>query len=318
MLDFVLGLYIAGLAVRGWLRGFVRELMDLVGLVVGAAVAFRLSGPFGGFLTDRFGVSPEWGRIGAGIVLFILFGVTLSVAAHFLSRVANLPGLSLTNRVLGAGTAGAWGVVLVLVGVVLLTVLPVPQSWDRAIEDSAVAQAIAGPDAFPRRLAEPIVGDRAVSALAAIERAVGDRRVVPDAGERVETEPVGEESLTVDEGGLEFVRERVNRDRTQSGADLLAWSDALGGLAEDRARHLYREGYVERRPDADVLAATRQTSLRLRAASEMVALASSPRAAHAGIVDADDTSLSGDGFTRFGAAVMDGPLGSLVVEIYGQ
>src|SRR5665811_1779639 len=105
MLDFLLGIGLAALAVRGWLRGFVRELLDLVGLVVGAAIAFRLSGPMGGFLSDRFGASPEWGRIGAGIALFILFGASMTVLAHFLSKVTRLPGLTLINRVLGAGVA---------------------------------------------------------------------------------------------------------------------------------------------------------------------------------------------------------------------
>jgi uncharacterized membrane protein required for colicin V production len=47
MLDFVLGAALAGLAVRGWIRGFVREILDLVGLVLGIWVAFTLSQPLG-------------------------------------------------------------------------------------------------------------------------------------------------------------------------------------------------------------------------------------------------------------------------------
>ena len=44
MVDFVLGLFIAGLLVRGWLRGFVRETLDLVALVIGtAAIGSALS-----------------------------------------------------------------------------------------------------------------------------------------------------------------------------------------------------------------------------------------------------------------------------------
>ncbi len=35
MVDFVLGVYFTGLFVRGWLRGFVKEAMDLIGLIVG-------------------------------------------------------------------------------------------------------------------------------------------------------------------------------------------------------------------------------------------------------------------------------------------
>lgn len=318
MLDFILGLYIAGLAVRGWLRGFVRELMDLVGLIVGVAVAFRLSAPVGGFLTDRFGVSPEWGRIGAGIVLFILFGLGMSVLAHYLAKVARLPGLSLANRVFGSAVAAAWGVLLVLVIVAVIAVLPVPEGVDEAIADSSVAQAIAGPDALPRRVVEPIIGDQAVTALATIERLTGGRRVVPAEGERIELEEVDPDTVAVVPGSVAFVFDRINADRLDAGADPLVQSDALAEIARVRGLEMYRAGIVERRTDDQVLAATRTGSLRLVAASEMVALASSDRAAHAGIAEDPTTSLTNPDFDRAGAAVIRGPLGTMVVEVYGR
>ena len=115
MLDFVLGLFLAALLVRGWVRGFVREILDLVGLVVGLWIAFRLSEPLGDFITGAFGTAPEVARIGAGIALFVLFGATLSVAAHYLSKVMKLPGLNMVNRVGGSAVALAWGVALVVV-----------------------------------------------------------------------------------------------------------------------------------------------------------------------------------------------------------
>lgn len=318
MLDFILGLYIAGLAVRGWLRGFVRELMDLVGLVVGAAVAFRLSAPFGGFLTDRFGMSPEWGRIGAGIVLFIVFGLTMSVLAHYLSKVARLPGLSLANRVLGSAVAAAWGILLVLVIVSVVSVLPVPDSVDDAIAESSVAQAVAGPEALPRRMVEPLIGDDAVSALAAIERLTGGRRVVPAEGERIELEEVDPDTVAVVPGSVSFVFDRINADRLDAGADPLTQSDALAEIARIRGLEMYRAGYVERRTDDGVLAATQSGALRLVAASEMVALASSDRAAHAGIAEDPATSLTNPDFDRAGVAVIRGPLGTMVVQVYGR
>lgn len=318
MLDFALGLYVAGLAVRGWLRGFVRELMDLVGLIVGAAVAFRLSAPFGGFLTDRFGVSPEWGRIGAGVVLFILFGLGMSILAHYLSRVARLPGLSLANRVLGSAIAAAWGILLVLVIVTVVSVLPVPPGVDEAIAESAVAQSLAGPESVPRRLVEPLIGDEAVSALAAIERLTGGRRVVPAAGESVTLEEVETDTVAVVPGSVAFVFDRLNADRLAAGVDPLTQSDGLAALARSRGLELYRAGMVARRNDADVLAATRAAGFRLAEASEMVALASSDRAAHAGIAEHPETSLIRPAFDRAGVAVIQGPLGTMVVEVYGR
>jgi uncharacterized membrane protein required for colicin V production len=317
MLDFILGLYIAGLAVRGWLRGFVRELMDLIGLIIGAIVAFRLSEPFGGFLTDRFGVSPEWGRIGAGIVLFVLFGVAMTIVAHFLSKVANLPGLTLANRLLGTLVAAAWGVVLVLVVVTVVGVLPFPQAVQRTIDDSAVAQAIAGPTALPRRLLEPLVGDRTMTALATIQELTGGRRIVPAEGERIETRPVDRDEIVIERGRVAFIADRINADRLNAGVDPLARSQALDSLAEERAVAMYRQGFVARRRNERVLEQTRETPLRLDIAAEMAALAASDRAAQAAIAQAEGTALAGRDFDRVGVAVVSGPLGTMVVEVFG-
>ncbi|MGH8911395.1 MAG: CvpA family protein [Acidimicrobiia bacterium] len=318
MLDFLLGIYLAGLAVRGWLRGFVRELMDLVALIVGAAVAFRLSGPVGGFMSDRFGVSVEEGRIGAGILLFFLFSVGMGVVAHFLAKLTRLPGLTLVNRALGAAVAAAWGAVLVLVVVSIVDVLPVPEAIDDAIEGSAVAQTVAGPDALPRRLLEPIVGDEALAALAAIERITGGRRLVPAEGERIETDVAASDDVTLDAGAVAFLADRINADRSAAGVDPVTWSDALAGLAQERALEMSRGGFVERRTADVVLELTRGVGLRLVAAAEMAALASSERAAQAGIAEAPDTALAEAGFNLVGAAVARGPLGVMVVEVYGR
>src|SRR5919106_1528090 len=156
MIDFVLGLVLAGMLVRGWLRGFVREALDLVGLIVGLWLAFRLSAPLGDFLTDSFGVGPEAARIGGGILLFVLFGALLSVAAHYLSKVMNLPGLSLVNRVGGAAVAVGWGILIVLILVSLIEVLPISTEWRDDIGESNVVQLIAGEDALPRRFVESL------------------------------------------------------------------------------------------------------------------------------------------------------------------
>jgi uncharacterized membrane protein required for colicin V production len=318
MLDFILGLYLAGLAVRGWLRGFIRELMDLVALIVGAAVAFRLSGPVGGFMSDRFGVSVEAGRIGAGIALFLLFSIGMGILAHFLAKLTRLPGLTLVNRILGSAVAVGWAVVLILVVASIVDVLPVPASVDRAVAESTVAQAVAGPDALPRRLLEPIVGDNALAALAVIEQLTGGRRLVPAEGERIDTEAADPDRVSPDPGAVAFVADRINADRLSAGADPLTWSETLATIARTRAVQMSRRGFIERRPDADVLDATREQGLRLVEAAEMAALASSERAAHAGIAAAPDTALADPGFDRVGAAVVRGPLGVMVVEVYGR
>ena len=47
MIDLVILVFLGLLLARGWTRGFVREAMDLVGLVIGTILAFRLGPAFG-------------------------------------------------------------------------------------------------------------------------------------------------------------------------------------------------------------------------------------------------------------------------------
>ena len=69
MLDFVLGALLVALAVRGWMRGFVRESVSLIVLVVGLFFAFRLSTPGGAVIESLAGTSTDASRLAAGIVI---------------------------------------------------------------------------------------------------------------------------------------------------------------------------------------------------------------------------------------------------------
>ena len=116
MLDLLLGIFFAFLLVRGWTRGFVKEAMDLVGMLVGLAVAFRLSSAAGSVVGGILGSSPAISRVIGGLALFAIVGGGAAVLAHYLHKVARLPGLALSNRLTGAGLAVAWGAFLATLG----------------------------------------------------------------------------------------------------------------------------------------------------------------------------------------------------------
>ena len=59
MFDYlVLGL-LGVFALRGWLRGLVREALDVLTLILGALLAFRLARPVGSVIVEFFEMSPE-------------------------------------------------------------------------------------------------------------------------------------------------------------------------------------------------------------------------------------------------------------------
>jgi membrane protein required for colicin V production len=319
MVDFVLGLFIAGLLVRGWLRGFVREILDLVALFIGLWIAFRLSGPLGEFLTDRFSVSPEVATIGAGVVLFLLFGVAMSIAAHYLSRVMSLPGLNLINRLGGAAVAALWGIAIILVVINVARV--VPGGWDARFEDSSVAQAIAAPDAAPQQVFETMAPDGVLGSLAAIQGLFGVNRIVPEGNEALAIPPAVPDEVRQARDETAGVLEQVNEHRTGLGLSALGRSAGLDGIAESRAMGMYTSGRLSRDypPGGGVATDVVAAGIRLAVVGENLALASSARAA----VDAmlgSPTALSQfaiSAYDRTGISVVDGPTGRLVVIVIG-
>lgn len=315
MIDFILGLALAAMLVRGWMRGFVREALDLVGLIVGLWLAFRLSGPFGDFLTDGFGVSPEVGRIGGGVVLFILFGALLSVAAHYLSKVMNLPGLSMVNRVGGAAVAVGWGIVIVLIVVSLVSVFPISDDWRDQIEESNVVQLIAGESALPRKLFESLAGDNVIAAIASLQELFGSSRAVPQGDEVLEIPAAAGDEIRQVRAEADRLVQRLNEDRV--GADLRAVRSVgvLTTLAEEHAADLYTSGRVER--IRDCASALARRSYQVVRCDNGVALAGTAVAAYEGILDSADgrRMIRTPRYDRVGVSVVEGPTGRLVVII---
>ncbi|MDX1449482.1 MAG: CvpA family protein [Acidimicrobiia bacterium] len=321
MIDFLLGLYLAGLAVRGWLRGFVKELLDLVGLVIGLFVAFRLSSPMGDFISDRFDVTPEWARIGAGIALFLIVGATLGTLAHYLGKVMRLPGLNLANRLAGSGFALAWGIALILVVTSVLRALPMPSAVDEQLDESEVVTVLASPDSPTQQAFQRLVGDEVLDTLLALGPLIGDRNVVLEGDERIEIPPADPDELSVDTTAADEVFVLLNGARAEDGAQPLAWSDALAEVALAHAMDMYVNGYV-----SHVSPTTGNVGDRVRAAriplsvvGENLALAATPRAVHAGFMESDGhrANLLRRSFDRVGVGAVDGPLGLMVVQVFG-
>jgi uncharacterized membrane protein required for colicin V production len=317
MIDFLLGLFLAGLLARGWLRGMVREVLDLVGLIAGLFIAFRLSAPFGDFLTESFGVTPEVARVGAGVALFILFGVAMGVAAHYLTRMMSIPGLTLVNRLGGAVVAMGWGIAVVVVLVNVARAMPLPEDWEQGLEDSTVVSAIAGPDSVPQEILETLAGDNVMAALAAIQEVFGDSRAVPEGDEVLHIPPAAPDEIRQVRGEADRVTSEINEFRAGLEVRALQPSAALTAVAESKAIEAYTTGVLARSDCATPIMAT---GLRVLQCGQTLALASTALAAFDGMLDSPTgySELSQPGYDRIGVSVVEGPLGRLVVVVLAR
>lgn len=320
MLDFVLGIYLAGLLARGWLRGLVREALDLVGLVAGLFLAFRLGGPLGGFLTDRFGVSPEVAVIGAGVFLFVLLGVATTVAAHYLTRVMTLPGLNLINRLGGAVLATAWGIALALVAIGLARVLPVPETWEAELDRSRMVELIAGPEAIPQRIFDRL-SSGVLGSVALLQDLFGVNRAVPEGFEVLSIPAAGADEVRQARDQTVEIFDLVNRHRTGEGLRALDRSRALDQVAESRAQAMYTSGRISREapPGGSVSNDLAAAGIRLAFAGENLALAGTARAGFEGMLQSPSAlaQLALPNYDRLGIAVAEGPSGHLLVIVFG-
>lgn len=316
MLDVILGAYLAWLAVRGWVRGLVREAVGLVGLILGTFLAFRLGGLVGDFLSRSFGWPPEASRIAGGIALFVLLGILLNIGATMLTGVMRLPGLNMLNRIGGSLLAVLWALALLVVIVNVARALPLPTSWDDQLDRSVVVEGVAGPEAWPQRIFHRLAGDSVLATLHSIQSIFGSGRVVPREGEVVELpQPEPDEIRQLrDEADLALAE--LNRRRSGAEVALLAPSDVLFDLAELRASDSYLSGRLMRSADC-VPDAEARVGVRLVRCSEAVALASTSLAGLDALLGDDEVGAValGEEFDRAGVAVVDGPTGRLVLVV---
>jgi len=310
MLDFILGVYFAGLAVRGWRRGLVREAINLGVLLVGAVTALRMARPIGDFLTDRFGWIPETAVLSGGAGLFVLLAVGGGWLAPIVTRLVRIAGLTLPNRLGGVGVAALWGLAVVFVLTTLLRGLPLPESVDGTMETSRVLRTI-----------EPVqerfiilAGDRVVSSVAVLE-SLGAPRWVPVEGDEFSI-PASDRLDDVPNEAL-MILELINRHRLSAGTDPLAWSDGLAAVGRGHAEEMYRTGYLAHNSPTtgDLADRLQHDDLPVVEAEEVIALAASGRAAYAAMLDVEEVKIGSGRFDRAAVVAISGPSGLLVVVV---
>jgi membrane protein required for colicin V production len=111
-IDIILGgLLLYGLA-KGLWKGLISELAGLVALFIGIFIAIKFSGYVGIFLAGTM-ENPKYLSMSAFAVTFIGVVIGIILLAKVFTKLADLSGLGLVNRILG-GVFGCMKMVLIL------------------------------------------------------------------------------------------------------------------------------------------------------------------------------------------------------------
>jgi membrane protein required for colicin V production len=158
LFDYTVLTIVSASVVLSVMRGFTRELLALLAWVAAFVAATTASGTVAGWLANS--ISDESLRaLTAFVVVFIGTLLLVSVAGLLLSRAVRSAGLGVEDRLLGAIFGLARGLLIVMVGVLLagLTPLPKQPAWVNAML-SPPLEALAGalkpwlPQVFSRNI----------------------------------------------------------------------------------------------------------------------------------------------------------------------
>jgi len=307
MIDVLIGTLVVVLIVRGWMRGLLREAIDVGTLVVGAVVAFRLA-PFGGrMLASLLGMSPDLARVLGGALLFVAIWVAASIAAFLITRSLKiLPGLTTLNRIGGAALGVVYTAVLAVIALTLLSAAPLPAAVADEVDRSAVATYVAEPVGPAQQVVGAVSGDRALQSMAWIRSAVDGWVVDPAVTHITLPEVEDDEGIHASASAAEDLLNSINQARIDGGLGPLASSEPMSLVATTRAVSAYQTGsLVSSSPIEERLAAV---GVHVDNAEERIVLAATGESL-ANVIHVSGTP------SAIGVGVVEGPYGLIAVVV---
>lgn len=137
-IDVMILIIIGVFLLKGLLRGLMKELCSLVGLVVGALLAFRFHGPLAEGMVAAFRLPASICVVLAFLAIFLLTLLVFGLIGMLLSKYVKLLYVGGLNRVAGGIFGLVQGMLILSVVMFGLSVSPLPE-WGRlALADSTL------------------------------------------------------------------------------------------------------------------------------------------------------------------------------------
>ena len=151
MFDLIVLAAAAGLTVRGWRRGLMRQVAAFVSFIFSLLLVVRLAPDWALVVEEWLGIPYGAALTLVGLALFSAVGIVVWVALQALTRLMRLPGLNTADRAAGAVVGLGWLVLWVMTLIWFASFLPLPDSLTSMLSESRVVGGITEPDSLPRR-----------------------------------------------------------------------------------------------------------------------------------------------------------------------
>lgn len=313
MIDLILAIVILGSVTAGYLRGVAREFLELVAVIAGIPVAFRVGPAIVDAVVDLPAVNAAFvGGVGFLIVLIGTVGLLgMSANARGWLSEPDVP-----ERMAGALMGGLRATVLAWVAATLLAAMPNP-AIAAAVQPSTFVRAVTASDGVAISTFSTLTGQADIESIVAFNERFPDGPLITE--DYTEIPEFGLDRLTEQQDDAFEILELVNEARVLSGRQGLRWSSDLAEVAEAYAFELYTDGFFahESPRSGNVADRLARVGISFRTAGENLALAPHARSAHDNLMASRShfANIMGD-YTSMGIGVVEGPLGIMVVQVF--
>ena len=138
--DVILAVVLLGFAVRGFMRGFLRELCSLVGLFLGLWIALLKFGALGEWVQDKFPLTEPLPFHIAFLVIFLSVASCAGMVGYLLHRIAKGLLMGWLDAMGGLGFGSVKGVMILTVLLFLLAQLPLADPIRTQFRTSTVVE----------------------------------------------------------------------------------------------------------------------------------------------------------------------------------
>ncbi len=133
-LDIAIGIVLLYAAVRGFMRGAIKEIAGVIAIAAGVYFSMKFSGLTAGLLKDYFGVTGGMIKPAAFIVTFVLVLLLVKLIVALTDKLLEFAGLGLVLKLGGMLLAMfKW---MLITGAVLTAVL----EFNRSVENSFIEE----------------------------------------------------------------------------------------------------------------------------------------------------------------------------------
>jgi len=308
--DLILALLILSAIFRGWQKGFIIGLLELILLATSIWAAFSFYLYVATFLDNQFGIEERWlfPLSFFGIFLFTQLLVRL-ISFQILNSIPNKTHQNTLNKTMGLFTGAIYGAIYSIFISLLFLFFPFWEGLTAETKKSAIASMLTKQITNLDESLAPELSEE-------IKLSISRFNIEPETDETVLLQ-FKVENPTIKEKFEDQMLVLVNSDRKRAGLNPLIKDTEIRVVARLHSKDMFQKGYFSHYSLDNKSPFDRMKTLNIeyRTSGENLALAQTVEIAHQGLMKSKGhrENILNSKFNRVGIGIMDGGIYGLMV-----